>query len=81
MKKDKGRFFIHGKYFDNRDEFNKFMIDWPDQRVDLIQLEAMLDQTLQAISINDQIRPEGMTNKQAYRILRIKTDLVELKDE
>lgn len=68
------KFYIHGKFFENEDEFWKFSIDWPDLPFDLREFKHQMDLRVKEAEMNNQIRGGKMTNREAYQILRLSTD-------
>lgn len=73
------KFYAHGKFFETEQEFIKFCCEWPDLPFDLIQFKQQMLFRIKEAEMNNEIRGGTMTNKEAYRILRLSTDWAEDK--
>lgn len=63
-------YYAHGKFFDDEDEFRKFLSEWPEMPFDLDVFKRDMEMRIRYLELN-----EGkLTNIQAYKILRLSTD-------
>jgi len=69
-----GKFYSHGKLFDNKNEFWKYSLEWPDLPFDLEEFKRQMDFRVKEAEMNNQIRSGQMTNREAYQILRLSID-------
>lgn len=70
-------YYAHGKLFDDKEEFWKFIQEWPDMPVDIEEFKHQMDLRIKELEMNNQVRGKRLTNRQAYRILRLCTDWAE----
>ena len=74
MTKEKQQFFSHGNFFDDEEEFFKFVKEWPDLPFDLEEFKRQMNFRIKEAEINNEIREGKMTNREAYKIFRLATD-------
>lgn len=75
-RKPTSKFYAHGRYFDNENEFFKFSAEWENLEFDLEEFEHQMDLRIKEIQMTYELRGRNLTNKQAYQILRFSTDWV-----
>ncbi len=75
--KDKeSKFYIHSKFFDDEKEFWKFVNEWPDMDVDIEDFKREMELKVRDVEMNNKLRNNKLTNKEAYQILRLSTEWV-----
>jgi hypothetical protein len=70
----KGRFYAHGRFFEDEREFFQFLNNWPDMPWDRLEFKAQMQMRLDELEMNDIIRGGKLTNREAYEILRLCTN-------
>jgi len=69
-----GKFYAHGKFFDDISKFKEFLNAWPEIPCDLYDFKREMDTRVSEIEMNMQLRAGKLTNREAYQILRLATD-------
>lgn len=74
------KFYVYGKFFETKEEFRKFVLEWPDLPLDLEEFKRQMDMKVHEVEVNNQVRGGKLTNREAYQILRMCTDWASLED-
>lgn len=74
MKESLNKFYARGKVFYDQEDFLQFCYDWPDLQFDLEDFKREMEMRIKEAELNNHIRHGQMTNREAYRILRLCTD-------
>lgn len=70
----KSKFYAHGKFFEEMDDFFKFCHEWPDMQFDLDEFKHQMDLRIREAEMNFHCRDGKMTNREAYQLLRLASD-------
>ncbi len=70
----KNQYYAHGKFFDSMDEFLQFCQEWGDMPFDLEEFKRQMQNRIVEADTNNQVRGGTLTNREAYKILRLSTD-------
>jgi len=70
----KNKFYAHGKFFETEEEFFKFCSEWDDSDFDLEEFKHQMYLRIQEAEMNLMVRGGKMSNRTAYKILRLSTD-------
>lgn len=67
----KGKYYSHGKFFDNEEDFFKHSMEWIDLEFDYSEFCNQVRMMMSAVILNSEMRGESYTNREAYHLARI----------